>query len=64
MNDSLRPVFRQKRIGEQAHDVITLDKISGGSEEKTPIKIPIPGNAQIRLFGPDDRGSGLAILEQ
>ncbi len=64
MNNPLRPVFGQKCVCKQANDVIAFHEFTRCRKEKTPIKVTVPGDTHIRLFGSDDCGSGLAILEQ
>ena len=54
MNNARLGTLLQKDLGQQADEIVPFDETSFFIEEKTPVKIAVPGKSDIRAM-PDNR---------
>ena len=64
VNDFLGPKARQKRLGQQAYNVIAFYKMSGAIEEKAAIEISVPSDTQVGTLSDHTLRSHRAIFHQ
>jgi len=64
MNDLAAGILLENTLGQQPDNVITLDERAILIEQKTTIKIPIPGNTQIGIMFNNSLGGYRLILFQ
>ena len=62
MDDFSAGIFKQKSFCQQTNDIVTLNKVALLINQKTAIKIAIPGDTHIRLMLKHGINSRRAIL--